>query len=376
MTRFDRYFLYQLMVLFGFFSLVLVSVYWVNRAVILFDEILSDGQSAGAFFTLTLFTLPNVVRMVLPISAFTAAVYVTNRITTESELVITQAVGVSFWRLARPVAIFGLIASMLMALLVHVLVPVSRTELAERTAELEADIAARILTEGRFLHPAAGITFYIRSIDRDGELRNVYLSDARSDRSRTDYLAARAYLVQEAAGPKLVMVEGTAQTYGREDGRLAVTTFESLTYDIGALMEAAGRGRRDVREYDTATLFNPSEEALAATRSDPARFLYEGHLRIAQPFNPLIVSLMGFAALMLGGFSRFGIWPQIALAVVLIILLQGIENATAEMARRDTALWPLVYLPSLLGVLATAIMVTLAGRPTFFRRVKRAEAAP
>ncbi|RYH11213.1 LPS export ABC transporter permease LptF [Tropicimonas sp. IMCC6043] len=376
MTRFDRYYLYQLIVLFGFFSLVLVSVYWVNRAVILFDEILSDGQSAGAFFTLTLFTLPNVVRMVLPISAFAATVYVTNRITTESELVIAQAVGISFWRLARPVVAFGLIASLLMALLVHVLVPVSRTELADRTAEIEADIAARLLTEGRFLHPVTGITFYIRSIDRDGELRDVYLSDARSERSRTDYLAARAYLVQEATGPKLVMVDGTAQTYGREDGRLAITSFGSLTYDVGALMEAAGRGRRDVREYDTATLFNPDESALAETRSDRARFLYEGHLRIAQPFNPLIVSLMGFAALMLGGFSRFGIWPQIALAVVLIILLQAIENGAAEMARRDTALWPLVYLPSVLGLLTTTAMLWIAGRPAAFRRIRRAEAAP
>ena len=41
MARFDRYLLSQLMVVFGFFSLVLVMVYWINRAVVLFDRLIA-----------------------------------------------------------------------------------------------------------------------------------------------------------------------------------------------------------------------------------------------------------------------------------------------------------------------------------------------
>ncbi|WP_068112356.1 LPS export ABC transporter permease LptF [Tropicimonas marinistellae] len=367
MARFDRYFFYQLMLLFGFFALVLVSVYWINRAVILFDQILADGQSAGVFLTLTLFTLPNVIRMVLPIAAFAAAVYVTNRLTTESELVVAQATGMSPWRMARPVAIFGLAVSLLMGLLVHVLVPVSRTQLADRTEEIEANVAARMLTEGQFLNPARGITFYIREITREGELLDVFLSDSRADASRTDYLAARAYLVQEESGPKLVMVEGSAQTFDLTDRRLLVTTFDNFTYDVGALMKSAGRDQRDVREYDTLTLFSPDAEALEATGKKRANFLYEGHLRIAQPFNPLVVALIGFSTLMIGGFSRFGVWRQIGLAVLIIIALQAIENVTADMARRDAELWPLVYLPTALGTALIVATLWAAGRPKLIR---------
>ena len=46
MSRFDRYLLSQLLALFGFFSLVLVAIYWVNRAVSLFDQIIGGGQSS------------------------------------------------------------------------------------------------------------------------------------------------------------------------------------------------------------------------------------------------------------------------------------------------------------------------------------------
>lgn len=373
MARFDRYFLFQLMVLFGFFSLVLVSVYWINRAVILFDQLLADGQSAGVFLTLTLYTLPNVIRMVLPISAFVAAVYVTNRLTTESELVVAQATGMSPWRMARPVAMFGLVVSVLMAILVHFLVPTSRTHLADRTDEIEANVASRMLTEGQFLNPARGITFYIREITREGELLDVFLSDSRSETTRTDYLAARAYLVQDDKGPKLVMVDGSAQTFDLVDRRLLVTTFDTFTYDVGALMKTAGRDRRDVREYDTLTLFNPDEAALEATGKKPSNFLYEGHLRIAQPFNPLIAALIGFSSLMLGSFSRFGVWRQIGLAIVLIILLQATENITADMARRDTSLWPLVYLPTAMGSAMILVLLWAAKRPALFKRVTRPE---
>ncbi len=365
MTRFDRYVLTQLVLLFGFFALVLVSVYWINRAVILFDQLIADGQSAGTFLALTLLTLPNVIRLVLPIAAFVAAVYVTNRLTTESELVVAQSTGMSPWRLARPFLAFGVVTTLLMGLLVHVLVPQSRIALAERQAEIEANITSRMLVEGRFLHPADGITFYIREITPDGALRDVFLSDARTPNSRTAYTASEGILFwDEGTGqPALVMFNGSAQTFDVPTGQLSTTVFERLSYDVAALMGDAGRGRRDVREYPTTMLFAPSEEALAATRKDLSDFYYEGHLRLVQPFTPAIAALLGFAALQLGGFSRFGVWRQIGLSIGLIILVQVGENAVADAARRDPALWPLIYAPFVGGLVAALAILWIAAQP-------------
>ena len=95
MARLDRYLLSQLMALFGFFALVLVGVYWINRAVMLFDQLVGDGQSALVFLEISVLTLPNVIRLVLPVAGFVAAVYVTNRLTLDSELVVMQAAGVA-----------------------------------------------------------------------------------------------------------------------------------------------------------------------------------------------------------------------------------------------------------------------------------------
>ena len=167
MSRFDRYLLSQLMMLFGFFSLILISVYWVNRAVALFDELISDGQSAWVFIEFTALTLPNVIRLVLPVSAFVAAVYVTNRLSSESELVVMQATGFSPMRLARPVVFFGIIVGLMIAVLVHVLVPASRTKLAERKVEIAQNITSKFLDEGRLSAPRPGYNLLYPRDHRD-----------------------------------------------------------------------------------------------------------------------------------------------------------------------------------------------------------------
>ena len=212
MSRFDRYLLSQLLALFGFFSLLLVSVYWINRAVGLFDQLIGDGQSALVFVEFSLLTLPNVIRLVLPVSAFAATVYATNRLTNDSELVVMQATGFSAFRLARPVVYFGVIVGVMMAMLTHVLVPASRAILAERSAEISENVTARFLRDGQFMHPSDGITLYIRELTQTGELQDVFLSDERGKGSTVIYSARRALLARSDSGQKLMLFDGMTQT--------------------------------------------------------------------------------------------------------------------------------------------------------------------
>jgi lipopolysaccharide export system permease protein len=376
MSRLDRYMLAQLMMLFGFFSLVLVGVYWVNRAVTLFDRLVGDGQTAGVFFELTLLALPNVIRLVLPVSAFAATVYVVHRATTESELVVMQATGLSPWRLARPVLVFGLIVAAMLAALNHYLVPASRTALLDRRAEIAENIAARFLTAGAFLHPAPGITLYIRQITPEGEMRDLYLFDARSAAESVTYTAQSALLVRTETGQKLVMLDGLAQTLRRSDGRLVTTRFSDFSFDIAALIEGGGRGGRTPAELSTLELLNPSEALLAETRATPAIFLHEAHARIAHPFTATVAALIGMATLMLGAFSRLGVWRQVLGAVVLLIVVQMSANVAEAVAREDVRLWPLAYAPLVLGGGLAAAMLWLAARPRRVRRPPAAAEAP
>ncbi|MBI1217524.1 MAG: LPS export ABC transporter permease LptF [Rhodobacteraceae bacterium] len=363
MPRFDRYMLSQLMMLFGFFSLVLVMVYWVNRAVLLFNHLIGDGQSIGIFLELTMLSLPNVIKIMLPLSAFAAAVYVTNRLSRESELEVMQAVGLSPARLARPVLMFGLAVALLTALLGNFLVPRSRTLLAERSAEMAQNVTAKFLTEGKFMHPADGVTLFIRQITPLGEMHDVLLSDGRKPDSRTAFSARKALLVKVDGDQKLVMFDGMAQTLTLSDRRLATTRFADFTYDLGSLIAPPGPRQRDVAELSTPMLFRADPADIARSNGSRAAFLYEANMRLSAPLTSIAAALLGFACLLLGGFSRFGNWRQIGIGAVLLILLQLLVDWSAGIGASDPRLWPMAYLPPVCGGAVALIMLWMAGRP-------------
>ena len=362
------------MMLFGFFALVLVMVYWINRAVVLFDQLIANGQSAGVFVEFTALTLPNVIRLVLPIAAFAASLYVANRLTSESELLVVQAAGYSPYRMVRPVLVFGIIVALLVGVLTHFLVPLSVKQLNQRQAEISENITARLLTEGRFLHPSEGITFYIREITPQGDLRDIFLMDTRSDAEHVTYTARQALLLRHETGPKLVMFDGMAQALTLDGNRLATTRFTDFAYDIAGLIETLQPGARGVKELSTAELIWPTQAGLDETGQPRAVLLYEGHGRTSQALLSVVAALVGFAAMMVGGFSRFGLWRQIIGAMLALIVLKSVDNALADAVRSDAALWPLSYGATVLGVAMTYALLWLSDRPALLRRKRQVTA--
>ncbi len=358
------------MVLFGFFSLVLVSVYWINRAVKLFDVLIGEGQTAWVFAEFTALTLPNVIRLVLPVAGFAAAIYVTNRLNTESELTVMQATGFSPWRLARPVAVFGLIVAGMMTVLTHLLVPMSTAQLKEREIEISRNVTAKLLTEGAFLHPSPWVTFYIREITPEGALRDVFLSDRRRGTEGTTYTytAREAFLVRDGDSSKLVMIDGLSQALNNQTGRLISTHFDDFSYDISSLVGTAPIQPFRLEHAATLDLLrDPAAEAERAG-STLGRAMEQLHLRFTQPLLCVAAALIGFSSLLVGGFSRFGVWKQIVGAIFLLVSLKLVEGFVTDPVLAEPDRWPLLYLPPVAGICAAVVLLWLAARPRRSRR--------
>lgn len=369
MGRYDRYMLGQLIRVFGFFGLVLVAVYWVNRAARLFDTLISDGQSFGVFLEFSALGLPSLVQLVLPIAGVAAGLYVTYRLSGDSELVALQAAGVSPLRMARPVLAFGILAAVLVLFLTHYLVPLSKARLIARQAEVAENATARLLTPGRFLSVGAGLTLFVGDTTPQGGLQGVFLSDARSDDSETTYTAREAYVVRSENGPQLVMIDGQAQHLSHADKRLTVTGFDDLAYDIGALLPDtdAPRGLRDITTLEI--LRDPGGVA-AETTASPAQMSQELNARTAKAGLTLIAGLIGFAPLLLGGFSRFGLGPQMVGAVALVVLVMAADTIGNSAASESPEMWGMAYLGTLVGGAAALCLLVWASEP--WRRRARA----
>lgn len=364
MPRFDRYLLSQLLVHFGFFALVLVGVYWINRAVLLFDQLMGDGQSALVFLKFSVLTLPGVIRIVLPFAGFIAAVFVTNKLTVESELVVMQATGFSAFRMARPVLTFGLILAVMMTVLVHVLVPLSRATMVTERAALSENITAGFLTDGQFTHPSKGVTFYMTGVDDRGQLLGLFLEDARRPDQVTTFTARSALFLRGASGPKLIMFDGMAQVLNTKNRSVAVTRFTDFTYDLGAILTRSVGRNLGLAEQTTLALIAALPADPALIEATPSERSYEIHSRMAEPLLSVVVVLVGFASLLQGTYSRLGLWRQIGLALVLLVAVQGLWTALAASGRAMAAGGgALAYVAPAFGLVLAWILLWWSGRP-------------
>jgi lipopolysaccharide export system permease protein len=365
----------QLLVLFGFFALVLVSIFWINRAVVLFDSLIGDGQTALVFLEFTALGLPRLIATVLPIATFAAAVYVTNRMTSDSELTVLQATGSSPWVLARPVLVFGVCVALFMATLTNFLVPLATAQLKEREQEIAQNVTARLLTEGTFLHPTKAVTFYTRIIDTDGVLRDVFLSDRRDPLMDIIYTASEAYLLRNGDATTLIMVDGLAQRMEQDGLRLATAKFADFSFDISSLVKSDVIAETKIANLTTPALLRSWDTVQETSGRSAGAVAEELHARFAQPLFCIIAALVGFSTLLIGGFSRFGVWREIVIAFGLLIFLDGVRGTLSSEVVSNAALWPLLYLPSLIGATIAGLMLLHAANPAWRARLKRRRAS-
>lgn len=374
MARFDRYLLSQLLKLFGFFALVLVALFWINRAVLLFDRLIGDGQSALVFLEFTVLGLPRLITTVLPIAAFAGAAYVTNRMTTEAELTVLQATGSGPWRLARPVFVYGLCVGLMLSTLSHFLVPLAQGQLTQRESEISQNVTARLLTEGTFLHPTRNVTFYTGRITADGVLQDVFLSDQRNAEKSVIYTAAEAYLVRGGDGTTLIMVNGSAQRLDRSRNQLSTARFRDFSFDISALVDESAARPQSLHALTTPGLLSGFAQVEARTGAPYNLIVEEVHSRFAQPLFAIIAAMIGFSTLLVGGYSRFGVWREVVIAFGLLIVIDGMRGKVSDMVRDDPGQWWAMYLPSAIGAILIIAMLMHAANPGWRARLHRRRA--
>lgn len=361
-ARFDRYMLSECVVLFGFFTLLLVLVFWINRAVSLFDRIIADGQSAQVFLELSALQLPYIILLVLPISAFVAVLYVTNRMSSDSEITIMQATGYSGFRLARPVVMFSLIVAVMVSILSHILVPISTERLALREREIADTSTARLLREGEFVHPNARSALYVREISAEGELSDVFLAQDQDSGVEEIYTAKTAFLLKGQDAPQLVMIDGIVQSLDPETDKLLTTNFNDFVVDLTTLDASPKNRRPALRELRTADLWQPTPETLKDLRRSLGEVTQELHERLSRALFPMVTVLLGFAILLTGQFSRFGIWRRVGAAVAILIALKVLEGSMSERIQDTPELWPLAYLPFAIGTISALGLLWNMGR--------------
>ena len=370
MRLLDRYILWQMTVAFLFFCLILAGLIWLTQAVRLIDTVLNSGQSLWRLIEFSLLVLPRVLTLVVPISAFAATIFVLNKLYTEAELIVMMMSGQGPFALARPVLLFGAAICAVTLVLTHFVAPIGERNLIENRAEIRSEIANSLIREGRFLHPIDGLTLFIEDTSTDGQMIGMFLQDDRSPDRPVTYTAEEAVFLRDGDVAQLVMRRGIALTYNAQRALLGRVQFDSFSFDLSALV-APGKSR-PIRadSLPTPVLLDPGEKIRARASYNAGDFVATAHERFVLAFNALVLPALALGVMLTGGYQRRGFGQRIMLTVVVGILVIVFGVLAKSLVLGNPAIWPISYVPVLIGALATLVLLRNCARePRLTERV-------
>ena len=149
---------------FVFFSFVLIGILWLIQSMPRLDDVISNGQSGLVFIKISILIFPQVMLIVLPISAFASTIYAIHKLISESELLIFANAGISNTRLIMPILIFGCSVCAILYFLSLYLVPLSQNKLRTDLYNIREEFSNRLIKDQQFFHPIKGVTIYIRAV--------------------------------------------------------------------------------------------------------------------------------------------------------------------------------------------------------------------
>ena len=358
--KLDRYILRQLTLIFVFFLFVFTLIFWINRVVGLFDRLISDGHSPSILFQVALLSLPSTTTTVFPLACFAAAIFVTNRLKNDSELTVFQSAGLSPWRMNKPYLIFGLFCMLILGVFTTFIVPNTAKILHDKQKELDSSVSARLLQEGKFIHPLKGVTFYIKGIESDGTLLNVFLHDRRNKDEFLTYTATRAFLAKDDNQTFLYMENGLIQTVGNLSNILSTIEFKSIAIDLSDALTKRQSNTAYLSHVSTWLLFNNKNEVAKVTKASKGSILLELHNRFHRPMFCFVAAMLGFSTLLMGNYNRFGFGKQIALAISIMVIIKITESYSTKLSLQNFLLWPIIYFPSLIGIISSMLFLNIS----------------
>ena len=345
MSVLDRYVLRQCLAVMLFVTAVLTVTVWLAQSLRLVDLIVNRGLSAEIFAYLAVLILPRFLDIVLPIGAFIAVLFVFNRLTSESELVVMRAAGLGPLALARPVFILAAGAFLVLFSLSAYFLPASNREFKDLQFEIRNRFVSSLLQEGTFTNISDKLTIYIGSRNERGEITGVLINDERDPQQPVTLFAERGAFADAKNGSRIILVNGNRQRFDRATGKLSNLTFDSYTLDLATLRDAPGVRFREAQERFLGELLLPPAELDPATYRS---FIVEANTRLTVPLSVFSFVMIPLACLLPGEFNRRGQLQRVLLAVLFALLFQSTDLGVKNLAASNYAAIPLIYFIDLL----------------------------
>ncbi|MBX6328964.1 MAG: LPS export ABC transporter permease LptF [Pseudolabrys sp.] len=274
----------------------LTAVIWVTQALRDIDIMTNQGQTILVFIGLTSLIIPLLVLVIAPIALVIAIAHVLNKLSTDSEIIVMNAAGMSPWRLFRGFLLVSIGVSLLVAVISAYFAPKGLRMLRDWLTAVRANVVATVLQPGRFTTLESGVTLYIRARERNGQLLGIFLDDQRNPREAITVMAEAGELIDNKNGTFLVLMNGNLQRHEAGQRDPNIVSFDRYAFDLSQYTGGPAAIKYSIRErYLWQLLFPDPTDQLYVEQ--PGQFRAELHDRLIAPIYPIAFAVIAYAYL-------------------------------------------------------------------------------
>jgi len=346
MKLFDWYLFRNIALATVFVTVTLSIVILLTQSLRFLELVIESGASSSTFWILTILALPRFFEIIVPIALMGAVLFVYNRMTIDSEIVVMRATGYSPLSLARPAIMLALVVTVFLWSMTMWVAPKSLSTMQEMRQIIKTQFSTLLFRENVFNQLGSGLTVYMRERTAQGELKGIMIHDSRdADAPPSTITAQRGVLQSSKDGYSVIVYDGSRQQYDPEDQILQRLDFERYTVEL----PNSGETRLRWSEPDERTidhLINPDPDN-KRDMENLREFRVDLHRRILSPLLALVFTLTALSGIVLGPIDRRGQTRRIIAVIVGITLIQSFYLAAFNMARNSDMGLILMYVLTL-----------------------------
>ena len=362
----NRYILREVSYPFFIIIFVLTFVLLMGKILQLMDLMVNKGISFLDISKLFLLLTPSFLILTIPISLLISILIGLGRLSSDNEITILKASGMSLYKLMVPIAFASLIAFIMTAVTSLFLVPHSKYSTKNMLFNIAKQKASIGIKEKVFNDDFKGILLYAESIPIDGNyMEDVIISDSRIGKEPSTIIARKAYLVADPRQMTVTLRLENGSTHIVDTKLKNYRKMDFSLYDLNLDIESSIAEAKKVKtkDSDELTIWELSRKLKAAGLEDAVfrEMAIEFYKAMSTPFSCIIFGIIGIP---LGIRSHRSVKARGFIVGLLIVFIYYIIRLGGEALAETGRLSPFI------GTWAPNITFFLIGLCLFIMAVK------
>lgn len=357
-----RYILKEIAFPFFMILFILTFVLLMGKILQLMDLMVNKGIRIFDIALMIIYLMPSFLLFTIPISLFVAIMMGLGRLSSDNELIVMKASGISLYEISKPIILATVVTFFLTAVTSYFLVPEGNYATKLLLFSVARQKASAGIKEKVFNDDFKGILLYADKIPVSGDyMEGVLISDTRDKEEPSTIIATRAYLVANPNEMTVTLRMENGATHSVDRGLKNYRKMDFTRYDIkldlGAAMTDEKAKTKASTEMTTVEIFKRMQDKKIKD-TDLRELAIEIQKKLAIPVSTLVFCVLGIP-LGIRKHRTAKFWGfSIGLAVVLayyLIRLGG--EALAETGK----------LTPFIGTWTPNILLGIAGIYLFYR---------